>query len=169
MKRVFWICLVFSLPGLAEAAEDRGSAELILSGAEVSVSFGRPELKGRDILSLARPGMVWRLGMNKATLLSSSTDLDFAGVRIPKGEYSLFAKKRGEDDWVLLVHSNTGLWGTSGYDPANDVAEIPLLFARTQDSEESLSIRLEKQSETKAQLVVQWGDTQLRTAFQIAQ
>ncbi len=169
MKPAWFLCLTLAFFGAVQAADDRGVAELTLGGAKITVDYGRPELRGRNMLSLARPGMVWRLGMNRATELSTAADLDFGGVNVPKGDYSLFAKKLGGEEWVLLFNSQTGLWGTSGYDSANDVAQVPLLFARTEDSQDALLIKFEKRSENDAHFVVQWGNTELRTSFRVAE
>ena len=77
------------------------------------------------MLSQATDGMVWRLGADASTTLTTSGDLDFAGTRIAAGSYSLFAKKMG-DGWTLLVNSQTGQWGTE-HDASKDIAEIPLM------------------------------------------
>ncbi len=150
------------------AANDRGVAALNLSGESISVDYGRPDLVGRDLLALARPGLVWRLGMNQATTLSSSADLDFDGQLVRRGNYSLFAKKESAKEWVLRVSSQTGLWGTAGYDEKNDVASIPLRGASLPAPIEKLTILLEKRSEDRGDLAIQWGERELRASFRLA-
>ena len=109
---------------LALAQSPRGEAEATVGGAKVTIEYGRPSLQGRDMLAQATDGMVWRLGADQSTTLTTSADLDFAGTSIPAGSYSLFARK-GADGWTLLVNSQTGQWGTA-HDGSLDIAEIPL-------------------------------------------
>lgn len=170
MKRIliFLLLCPFIVLTLRSSSNDRGTASLTLKGKTITVDYGRPELRGRDMLARARPGMVWRLGMNRATTLSTAADLSFDDKLVPKGEYSLFARKLGRRDWVLLVNSKTGLWGTSGYDPSHDVAEVPLRFGTREESTDQLTILLEARGETSADLAVRWGQMELSTGFQIA-
>ncbi len=149
-------------------ANDRGVAALTLAGASISIDYGRPTLTGRDLLALARPGLVWRLGMNQATTLSSSADLDFGGTLVRRGQYSLFAKKESAKEWVLHVSSQTGLWGTSGYDEKSDVASIPLRSATLTEPIDKLTILLEKRSGNRADLAIRWGEKELRASFQVS-
>ncbi len=149
-------------------ANDRGVTALTLAGESISIDYGRPTLTGRDLLALARPGLVWRLGMNQATTLSSSADLDFGGTLVRRGQYSLFAKKESAKEWVLHISSQIGLWGTSGYDEKSDVAAIPLRGATLSQPIDQLTILLERRSENRGDLAIRWGEKELRTSFQLA-
>src|SRR5262249_56478167 len=55
---------------------NRGNAEATVNGKQGSISYGRPSLKGRDILSLMPVGKVWRLGAKQATGITSAGHLD---------------------------------------------------------------------------------------------
>jgi hypothetical protein len=103
------VVLTLSLP---LAAQSRGKAEAVVGGKKVSVEYGQPELKGRDMLAKAGPGMVWRFGMNEGTTLTTEADLQFGSVSVSKGAYTVFAKKVSEDTWHLVLNKQTGLWGT---------------------------------------------------------
>lgn len=169
-RAIPWLLLAASLAlVVAPAAPDRGSAELTLAGKSISINYGRPDLAGRDLLALARPGMVWRLGTNKATTLDSESDLFFDRTVVHQGRYSLFAKKLGIDHWVLLVNNQTGLWGTTGYDPGNDVASIPLENVKLASPVERLTIVLAKESESRGTLSIRWGESELRTGFRVSE
>lgn len=121
----FLLSAALAAPSAFAQANPRGTAEATVGGATVSIEYGRPSLNGRDMLGMAEDGMVWRLGADQSTTLTTSGDLDFGGVAIPAGAYSLFARKSG-DGWVLLVNSQSGQWGTE-HDPSLDIAEIPLM------------------------------------------
>ncbi|MGD0099664.1 MAG: DUF2911 domain-containing protein, partial [Acidobacteriota bacterium] len=55
--------------------------------------YGRPLLKGRKLADLMKqlpPDRIWRAGSGAVTILSTETDLDIAGKRVPAGSYSLY-------------------------------------------------------------------------------
>ena len=144
----------------AFAQSPRGTAEGMVGAASVSIDYGRPSLKGRDMLGQAGEGMVWRLGADQATGLTTSADLDFGGVRVPAGSYTLFARKTGSG-WTLLVNSQTGQWGTA-HDPSMDVAEIPLAVQDGETMEQFTISIAEHQGE--AMIHFHWGGTVLMAA-----
>ena len=139
----------------------RGSAEAMVGDATVSIEYGRPSLKGRDMLGQATDGMVWRLGADASTTLTTSGDLDFGGTTIAAGSYSLFAKKMG-DGWTLLVNSQTGQWGTE-HDASKDIAEIPLMV-HPGEAREQFTVVLHGQG-SDGMLHFEWGETVLMAMF----
>src|SRR5690349_25044357 len=104
--------------------QGRGKTEATVKGKKVSIDYGRPALQGRDMIGMARPGMIWRLGMDDATEIQTAGTLVVGGKELQPGKYSLWARKTGDTQWVLAFHPKTGIWGepapTSGY-----IAELP--------------------------------------------
>jgi hypothetical protein len=140
--------------GSAEVS-DRGTAEVTVKKTKLSIEYGRPTLNGRDMLSKANVGMIWRIGKNQATRLETTGDLTVAGKELKAGKYTLGAKKTGENSWTLLFYPRTDLQGgqlpQEGY-----TAELPLKFEKASDSVEALTITLTDQK-TEAALKIQWG------------
>lgn len=132
-----------------------GKTEAVINGKKVTITYGRPNLGGRDVLSLAQPGTVWRLGKDWATEIESQGDLMFGTTIIKAGKYSLWAKKTGENSWVLLAHPKTRVWG---FPPLTDgfLAEAPLRLTRGASSAEELVITLAN-DKGKASVTIQWG------------
>ncbi len=134
---------------------DRGTAEATIKGKKISINYGRPQLKGRDLLSLAPVGTVWRLGMNQATQIETAAELDVAGTKVAPGKYSLWAKKVSDTEWHLCFHPKTGIWGLpvqkEGY-----VAELPLKQSTGASSVESFTISL-ADNKGKAGVKIEWG------------
>jgi hypothetical protein len=155
--------LCLAATALAQMNGARGKAEATIKGKKVSIDYGRPSLNGRDVLSLAQTGMVWRLGMNQATQIESTGALVVAGKTLKPGKYSLWAKKTGDKSWVLAFHEKTGIWGqpelTEGY-----AAELPLKVETVSDSAEQLTISL---ADVKGQagIKIHWGTAVLSGAF----
>jgi hypothetical protein len=140
-------------------AQDRGTAQATVKGKTVKITYGRPKLAGRDMLRMAKPGTVWRLGMNEATEIESTGDLVVGGKDLKAGKYSLWARKTGENSWTLAFHPQTGMWGapemTSGF-----VAEAPLTMGKPAAPVDQLTINLADQSGAGA-ITIQWGNAQL--------
>ena len=148
----------------------RGTAKLSLNGKEITVEYGRPSLKGRSVDSLLGQlpaGEAWRLGADKSTTFSTSTDLVFGNVTVPKGEYSLWAVKEGENSWKLVFNSQHGQWGTANEhanrDAAKDVASVPLKVEKEGNAEQ-VTIALEKEGDG-GEVSIQWGNMELSSTF----
>ncbi len=150
----------------AQQQGDRGETQINLKGKQISVQYGRPSLRGRDMLGRVQPGMIWRMGMNQATSLQTETDLQFGDMTVPKGQYSLFAQYQKSGQWQLLVNSRTGIWGTN-HDAQKDVAQIPLQEKMTEDSVEQLTITLKPTGDDSAEFSLTWGKKELKTGFRV--
>ena len=61
--------------------------ETIKSGANVSIEYSQPALKGRMIgTDLATYGKVWRTGANETTIFEVSKDVNIGGKTLPAGK-----------------------------------------------------------------------------------
>lgn len=151
--------------GAPAAAGGRGKAEATVKGKAVSVSYGRPTLKGRDLLAQAKPGMVWRVGMNEATEITTAGDLNVGGKELKAGKYSLWVRKTGEDTWTLAFHPKTGVWGApalkEGY-----AAELPLKLTKADMSADELMIHL-ADKDGKGEIQIHWGTALLTGWFDV--
>lgn len=170
MKRLFTAMLGFAistaLAGSALAqANPRGTAKIMVDGKAVSAEYGRPALKGRtaeQLLDQLKPGEVWRLGADKSTTFSTATDLAFGDVTVPKGEYSLWARKEADNAWKLVFNKQHGQWGTD-HDAAQDLAAVPLKQEKEKTAEQ-VTISFEEERGAY-ELSIQWGDIELSTYF----
>ena len=153
------------LVAAAQMNAARGKAEATIKGKTITIDYGRPSLKGRDIFSMVQPGMVWRLGMNQATQIETAADLVVAGKEVKAGKYTLWARKTGPDSWTLAFHPKTGVWGVpelkEGY-----IAELPLKTEKVGDSAEQLTITL-ADNKGKAAINIHWGTAALIGSFDV--
>jgi len=133
----------------------RGEAKGTVAGKSVSIDYGRPSLRGRDMLAQAEVGQAWRMGMNAATTLKSDADLDFGGKAVPKGEYVLTATKVDANGWMLNVLAKAD---------RSKVADVPLTVEKLPQSVEQFTIDLTGSGNT-GDLKLSWGTTALHTAF----
>jgi len=145
------------------AQAERGKAELKAGAGAVTVDYGRPSLKGRDMLSQLLEGSFWRMGMNQATVLATPVDLAFGSTKIAKGSYSLWLKKEGAK-FLLVFNSQTGQWGTQ-HDPAKDVASVALKSEPLKDAVETFTVDL-KPAAKGGEFGLSWGAMRLSAGFE---
>ena len=155
------LVLFLSLPILAQ--NDRGSTEATVNAKTIRVNYGRPERSGRDLLSLASVGTVWRVGANQATEIETSGHLLVAETQLKAGRYSLWVKKTGEENWVLAFHPTTDVWGAPALQDGY-AAELPLSFEEVAESAELLTIRLSEKA-GQAEINIHWGSATLTGSF----
>lgn len=151
--------------GLAQR-NPRGTAKLSLNGKEVSVEYGRPALKGRavdELLNRLKPGDVWRLGADTSTTFSTAADLMFGDATVPKGDYSLWARKEADGGWKLVFNKQHGQWGTQ-HDAAQDLVAGALKQTKASEPAEMVTINL-AQGAPGGVLTIQWGDLSLAANF----
>src|SRR5512142_792366 len=131
----------------------------------ITLDYGRPSLKGRDMLAQLQDGASWRMGMNQATVLTTPVDLAFGSTKIAKGAYSLWLKKAGEA-FQLVFNSQTGQWGTQ-HDASKDVASVDMKKTPLSAPVEAFTIELVPSANGGA-LDLSWGTTKLSAPFEIA-
>jgi hypothetical protein len=149
--------------GLAHGAE-RGQAKATIGGAQVTIDYGRPLLKGRDPMSMLKPGQVWRIGADTATTIESDKDLEFGGTKVPKGKHILLAHLVEPGKWTLIVSAKP--WNQ--YEPSAKMAETPLTLEESPDSAETVTIRLSENAGAGA-IEIAWGKMRLSGSFKVAE
>src|SRR5688572_8968552 len=66
--------------------------EWTIDGAKLSVTYGRPSLKGRPDAQVMPPNAPWRMGADEPTLLTTDKPLTFGTVKLEPGTYTLNAQ-----------------------------------------------------------------------------
>jgi hypothetical protein len=156
--------LILVVPAFSQA--NRGKAELKAGSGSVVVDYGRPSLKGRDMLSQLKPGDFWRMGMNQATTFTTPDNLTFGAVQIPKGSYSLWLSKNASDQFELVFNSQTGQWGTN-HDKSKDFAKATMKKESAAGAVEVFTIDL-KPAGAGGILELTWGTTKLTSEFAVS-
>ena len=90
----------------------RATAKFEKGGQFVIIEYGRPSLKGRDMFAQLQAGKIWRMGADKSTTLTCSSNISFGKTSIPQGSYSLWLRKVDDKNFQLLFNKTTGQWGT---------------------------------------------------------
>lgn len=163
-------CLLILTPGFvqpqtASSQANRGTATVTLNGKTVSINYGRPQLRGRDVMAMAAPGTVWRMGMNEATELNTALTLKFKGLTVQPGKYTLFAKKVSDHEWNLIVNKKTGQWGTE-YDASQDLGMTQMSISDLKEPVEMMGILLSARGK-EGVLELSWGARKLSANFSV--
>jgi hypothetical protein len=138
--------------------------EWTVDGANISVTYGRPYLKGRDLAKLTPAGKVWRTGADEATTLTTDRPLTFGSVKVPAGTYTLFTIPSG-DEWQLIINRQTGQWGTQ-YDESKDLGRVPMKASKTASPVEQLTISIEDTAQGGV-LRIDWGGVRASAPFTV--
>jgi hypothetical protein len=113
-----------------------------LGGKKITVSYGRPSMKGRAIFGGLVPyGEVWRTGADEATKLTTEADIVIGGLKVPKGEYALFTVPT-EKAWTLVVNKTAKQWGAFKHDAKQDLGRVPMTVTAATKPVEQFTIEL---------------------------
>ncbi|TKD61797.1 DUF2911 domain-containing protein [Flavobacterium sp. ASW18X] len=129
------------------------------SDKAVRVIYGRPQLKGRDLETLAPTGKVWRTGANEAAEITFYKDVNFGGESVKAGTYALFTIP-GADEWTIILNKNLNQWGAYSYDNAADVVRVSGKVSKGSESLEAFSIAF-KEVDGGAHLIMGWDTTRV--------
>ncbi|MFN0119910.1 MAG: DUF2911 domain-containing protein [Blastocatellia bacterium] len=153
------ILLVAAAAIVALAQRQRASphetVELTLNGKKISIVYGRPYAKGRQVMGGLVPyGQVWRTGADEATKLTTEVDLMLGDLHVPKGTYSLFTLPAA-DGWKLIVNKKADQWGAFSYNQAEDLGRAAMTVKALTAPVEQFTISLAG-SGGKGTLKMEW-------------
>lgn len=117
----------------------RDTVRAEVAGAHLSVDYGRPWKRGREIFGGVVPwNRVWRTGANAATQFTTDSDLHAGHQVIPAGSYTLWMLPEPSGT-KLIVNRQTGQWGTD-YDSSKDLVRLDLRCDTLPKSVENFTI-----------------------------
>lgn len=135
--------------------------ETIASGADVTIDYSQPSVKGRTIgKDIAPYGKVWRTGANEPTTIEVSKDVKVEGQALPAGKYSLWTIP-GESEWVIIFNKKTTGWGTQ-YDESQDLIRVKVKPTKNKDFKEKVTFDVSK----SGQVAILWGNEQVNFKLQ---
>ena len=153
------LSFVFVAAGVhAERADDadrvskNGSTQGEIDGVSISIDYGRPNVKGREIWGALVPyGKVWRTGANEATTIEFSDDVTINGDQLAAGRYALFTIP-GDKEWALIFNEVADQWGAFKYDAGKDALRVTTTPAST-DHVESMDFAIDGST-----IVLRWAE-----------
>ncbi|MDH3403550.1 MAG: DUF2911 domain-containing protein [Acidobacteriota bacterium] len=119
-----------ALPVLAGRGDDanrkskNGKTAGTIDEVEVTVEYGRPNVKDREIWGALVPyGKVWRTGADEATAITFGADVLVEGQALAAGTYGLFTIP-GESEWTFIFNNVAEQWGAFDYSDAEDALRV---------------------------------------------
>jgi len=124
--------------------------------AKITVTYGRPSLKGRAMgTELAPYGKVWRIGADAATTLTTDKNIMLGTLAVPAGTYALFAIP-GEKSWKLIVNKKSDQWGLDHEEnKAQDLGQTNMMVTKMSAPVEQLKVAV-----ADNMLKIMWGVTE---------
>jgi len=151
-------------PGQAGSPHVR--TEYTVDGANISIEYGRPSLKGRVPGKDVDPydGREWRTGADEATTFKTDKPVKFGKLALSAGTYTLYTIPTG-GTWHLIVSKKTGQWGIP-YPQGEDLGRTPMTLGKAPSAAEQLTITVQD-TPAGATLHIDWGTTRASIPFTV--
>lgn len=149
---------------LATRVSPLDSAQIRLAGATIKLCYGRPSVRGRQVMdSLVPYGAPWRLGANEPTRLFLPVAAEVAGVPVGPGAYSLYVVPRAAE-WEVHLSRAVDRWGIpiDSLVTKQDVGKGSVPVEALNQPVERLTIRFGPPAGGATELVVEWEKTRVR-------
>jgi hypothetical protein len=105
-------------------ASPASTVSQVIGITDVTVTFGRPAVKGRTIWGGLVPYEdVWRAGANDNTTITFANDVKVDGQPLPAGTYGLHMIPH-KDTWTIIFSHNSTSWGSFSYDQKEDALRV---------------------------------------------
>ena len=162
----FFTFLVFSLISLTLQAQvtlppvsPRATITQKVGLTPVSINYSRPSVGGRKIFGDLVPfGQVWRTGANQSTKITFAESVTLEGNRVPAGKYALYTIP-GDQQWTIIIHRDTTLWGSDKYDPKNDLMRFTVPANKSNENIEAFTIDFTNYTQNSADIELMWAKT----------
>lgn len=130
--------------------------------SDIKISYSRPNVKEREIFGTLVPyGEVWRTGANYPTKIEFTDTTFIEGkYKLPPGSYALYTIPH-PDTWTIIFSSNTGLWGSYGYQETDDALRIDVQANNKAAFHESFTIQFTDLAQEKARVQLNWDKTEV--------
>ena len=137
-----------------------------IDGANISIEYGRPFLKGRPESQMMPPGREWRTGADAATIITTDKPLKFGAISLTPGTYTINTVP-GEKEWQLVLGrlSKPGQWGIP-YQKDLEIGRTPMMIGKTKAPVENVTISIDD-TPKGATLRIEWGTASATAPFTV--
>lgn len=137
-----------------------------IDGANISIEYGRPFLKGRPEAQMMPPGREWRTGADAATIITTDKPLKFGAISLAPGTYTINTVP-GEKEWQLVLGrlSKPGQWGIP-YQKDLEIGRTPMMIGKTKAPVENVTISIDD-TPKGATLRIEWGTASATAPFTV--
>lgn len=129
----------------------------------VKITYGRPQLNGRQISELAPNDKVWRTGANEACEITFFVDMKLGSSNINAGTYTFYTIP-GDKEWTAIINKDVNVWGSYFYNETKDVARLTVPVTESDDALDAFSMVFSEAS-NGVTLHIGWGNMRLAVPF----
>jgi len=160
------LAVIGSVAGYAQPLSPAAETSVVINGKKITINYSAPSMRGRKIMGELVPyAAVWRTGANAATALKTEGNLTMNGLKVPKGEYSLYTFV-DPSQWLLIVNKQTGQDGTD-YDQGQDLGRVKMTMSKPPAPVEKFTITLTSAGGNKGTLKLAWENTVASVPFTV--
>lgn len=140
--------------------------EWVVNNTHISISYGRPYLKGRAESTLMPIGEPWRTGADEATVITTDKPLTFGSVMLAPGSYTINTEP-GATSWEIIFGklATPKQWGIP-YKPELQIGRAPMTLGKTAGPVEQVTFLIAP-TRTGGILRMEWGTTSASVPFTI--
>lgn len=138
-----------------------------IDGANLTIEYGRPFLKGRSESQMMPPGREWRTGADEASIITTDKPLKFGAIALAPGTYTINTVP-GPKEWQLVLGrlEKPGQWGIP-YNKSLEIGRTTMTVGKTGKPVENVTISIDDAPANGAVLRVEWGTTSATAPFSI--
>ena len=138
------LCIVNFVSAQGKLASSAEVATGNINGATITVKYGSPSVKARQIWGALVPfNQVWRAGANEATTFETDKDLMIEGSKLPAGKYSFFVIPN-EKECTVIFNKIAKQWGSGKYNEKEDQLRVKVKPETAKSSSEKLVYSIDK-------------------------
>jgi hypothetical protein len=142
---LFAFVMLFSAVTFAQTKpipSPRDSVSAKINGATITINYGSPSVKGRQIWGKLVPtDSVWRAGANEATVFTTSKDITVQGKSLPAGSYGFFVIPQATT-WTIIFNKVAKQWGAYKYDKTQDALRVTVKPLKSKKMNERLVYKI---------------------------
>jgi len=142
-----------------------------IAGKRIAISYSAPSVRGRKIFGdggvVSHDGTypVWRAGADEATMLHTDATLEFRGLTVPPGDYTVWVQV-DKAPWQLIINKQTGQWGTD-YDKSKDLGRVTMTNTKPAAPVETMKMNLASEGGNRGKLTIEWADVSASAPFTV--
>ena len=178
LSTLFASVATFALAGnaLAQKTTDMGAGgggsahvktEWTVAKANISITYGRPALKGRSEAKMMPVDSVWRVGADQPTIITSDKTLKFGTITLAPGSYTINTLI-GDKGWTFLAGKlkTPPQWGIP-YLKDQEIGRAPMTLTANAKPVELVTITIDPKSDGGT-LNIEWGSKKASIPFTVA-
>jgi hypothetical protein len=136
-----------------------------VSGATISIAYGRPFLKGRPEAQLMPVGEPWRTGADEASVITSDKPLTFGDVKLAPGSYTINTEPGGKEWHIIFGKLNApDQWGVP-YQKPLEIGRAPMKLTKASAPVEQVTFAID--AGASPTLKVEWGTAVAAVPFTV--